>query len=138
MNAKEMFEEWNQQRGIIASKRVMAKTYRTMTKGMASPKITDMPKSKSVMHDLMAENLVKAMELEAEADQLEKDLAYQQAETLEWIVQLKQEYQVLLIQRYYEHKEWKEIADSMFYTDRWVYKLHKKALVELEKVKRVQ
>lgn len=42
------------------------------------------------------------------------------------------EYQTILIKRYFEKKSWEDIAIAMLYSESWVYKLHGRALVAMD------
>ena len=42
------------------------------------------------------------------------------------------DYEYILVLRYLRYKSWTEIADKMEYSIRWIYKLHKKALMDFD------
>ena len=44
------------------------------------------------------------------------------------------DYRTILELRYIHGKEWQHIADEMFYTERWITKLHGRALQELDRI----
>lgn len=136
MNSKERLEELKDITEYIKSKRLMATTYRELAEGMTSPKLTDMPKSKSSIPDPMAETLIKAIELEQEADELEKELLVKKSKLTDIIVQLDRNQQILILNRYFENLTMMEIAEKLHYTERWVYKLHQDALKEMDKIQK--
>lgn len=136
MTAKQWLEEIKKIQEYINSKRLMAETYRTLAEGMGSPKMSDMPKGKSSIQDIMAESLVKAITLEQEVEELQQELAMKKAKLTDIIVQLEPTQQVLMIQRYFENKTMIEIAENLHYTERWVYKLHQEALKKMDQLQK--
>ena len=44
------------------------------------------------------------------------------------------DYRNILVMRYLKHNTWNQISSEMNFTQRWLYRLHKKALNELEKI----
>jgi len=74
------------------------------------------------------------------------DLEIEINETIDKLVDLKREvtrkidglvngdYKLLLTLRYLNFKTWEEIAVEMGFTFRWVHELHKRSLIEFEKI----
>ena len=44
------------------------------------------------------------------------------------------DYRNILVLRYLKHMTWSQISEEMSYSQRWIYKLHIKALSEFEKI----
>lgn len=134
MKAKEFFRDIKKLENEIESKKFMAETYRNLAEGVRSPSYSDMPKSPNRNLDPLASALIKAMELEDEVQTLNKQLILLKGEAMDMIIQLEKDYQIVLIKRYFEKLSWGEIAIAMYYTERWIYKLHGKALIEMDKL----
>ena len=134
MKAKDFLKTIKQLENQIESKRYMAQTYRTLAEGVRSPVYSDMPKSPNRQLEPMAEALMKAVELEEEIKALEYELTQKRADVIDLISKLEKDYQIVLIKRYFEKKSWGEIAASMYYTERWIYKMHGTALKKLDEL----
>lgn len=132
MKAQEFFRELKQIENQIESKKYMAETYRTLAEGVSSPIYSDMPKSPNRKLEPMADALSKALELEEEVVMLEQELNIKRGKLMDLILHLDKDYQIILIKRYFENKTWGQIATSMYYSERWVYKLHGTALKEMD------
>ena len=98
-----------------------------------SPNLTGMPHSSSPSQSRMADIVCKIIErkdaLQKKMEELEilaKEVAYK-ISLLD-----NEEYRTLLYKRYVEGAEWEDIAMDLYYSERWVYKLHIKALKEFE------
>ena len=82
----------------------------------------------------MADAVCKALDLEAEIRSDEIRLQEKKVFLLEIIGTIDIcDCQTVLIKRYFEHLTWEEIASRMFYSIRWIYKLHGRALEEIDK-----
>jgi len=94
-----------------------------------------MPKA-PVRNTSRIENMVmKILELEDEIRNDEAVLRDEKTEALERIGRIPDpECQTVLISRYFKNETWEEIAQSMFYTERWIYKPHGRALQELDAI----
>lgn len=134
MTSKEFFRYLKQLENQIESKSYMAQTYRTLAEGLSSPIYSDMPKKASRELEPMAKALTKALEIEDEIKELKFELASQKAKGMDAISMLEKEYQILLIKRYFEKKSWGQIAASMYFSERWIYKLHGLALKDLDQL----
>ena len=81
-------------------------------------------------HQLMANMIIKIIDLESEVKTLKSLLEDKKAEALSYILRLEDdEYQTLLILRYLQLMNWEEISKEMHYSKRWLYKMHGTALV---------
>lgn len=134
MKAKDYFRYLKQLENQIEAKKYMAQTYRTLAEGLCSPIYSDMPKKPNRQLEPMANSLSKAFELEDEIKELEFELTSQKAKGMDAISMLEKDYQILLIKRYFEKMSWGQIASTMFYSERWIYKLHGIALKELDEL----
>ena len=76
---------------------------------------------------------IKYLDLENEIKEDEKKLEHEKLYLLEAIGRIEEpEYQTILISRYFKHQSWDDIANSLFYTKRWLYSLHGRALERLD------
>ena len=98
-----------------------------------SPKLTGMPHSSSPSQSRMADILCKIIERK---DALQKKMEELEilAKEIEYKISLldNEEHRTILYRRYVEGAEWEDIAMDLYYSERWVYKLHIKALKEFE------
>lgn len=98
-----------------------------------SPNLTGMPHSSSPSQSRMADIVCKIIERK---DALQKKMEELEilAKEVEYKISLldNEEYRTLLYKRYVEGAEWEDIAMDLYYSERWVYKLHIKALKEFE------
>ncbi len=79
------------------------------------------------------ETIAKLVDLENEIASDKDRLEKRKLEALELIGRLSStDEQTVLVNRYFENKSWREIADYMYYTERWIYKLHGRALLNME------
>ena len=84
----------------------------------------------------MGEAIAKMVDLEAEINIDIKSLVDLKTETVTVIKCVKPiELRTLLEMRYLNFKTWEQIADDMGYDLRWVYRLHGKALSEVDVIR---
>lgn len=132
MSAKEILKELTVLENTISSKRFMAQSYRELAEGMHSQKYSDMPKNQNRQIQPMVDALNKAMEIEEEIIELEQLLQEKKTFVMDSIYEIdSNEFQIVLIKRYFEKKSWKQISEEMHYSERWIYKLHGAALEEM-------
>lgn len=115
----------------INSKLEQIETLRNMA-AMGSKLMTDMPGSPNRNIHRMENTIVKIIELEREInDDIDKLVDFK-AEVYGIINALEnEEFKTLLEQRYLCGRDWKDIAKYMRYNERYIYKLHGKALEAL-------
>lgn len=78
---------------------------------------------------------MKVISLESEVTNDEARLIAEKTKALELIGKLKNpDYQTVLISRYFKNESWDQIASDMFFTERWIYTLHGRALQELDEI----
>ena len=112
----------------INSKLEQIETLRSMA-SMGSKLMTDMPGSPNRNIHRMENTIVKIVELEKEINKDIDKLVDLKAEVYSVINALaNEEYKTLLEQRYLCGRDWKDIARYMRYNERYIYKLHGKAL----------
>lgn len=138
MDAKEILKELTVLENTISSKRFMAQSYRELAEGMQSQKYSDMPKNQNRQIQPMVDALNKAMEIEEEIIELEQLLQEKKTFVMDNIYEIdSNEFQIVLIKRYFEKKSWKQISE-VHYSERWIYKLHGTALEEMSQCIQVQ
>lgn len=135
MNAKKYLRQLGRAEANIKAKRERLAVLRDIACSPASPVISDMPKA-PVRNTSRIENMVmKILELEDEIRNDEAVLRDEKTEALERIGRIPDpECQTVLISRYFKNETWEEIAQSIFYTERWIYKPHGRALQELDAI----
>lgn len=102
----------------------------------ATATLSDMPRNPSPNHHRMEDFLCKALDLENE---INADLCHLIDTKREIVTVVKcvenRELQTLLEMRYLCYKTWEEIAVEMHFDLRWVYRLHGRALDEVDAIR---
>lgn len=134
MTAKENFKQLARMEAFIGVKKQRVAALKALASSTGSPYLSGMPKSPNESLSPMADAVCKALDLEAEIRSDEAELQEKKVFLLELIGTLDNcDHQTVLIKRYFEHLSWDDIASCMFYTTRWIYKLHGCALEEMDK-----
>ena len=134
MTAKEYFRAIARMESIIEAKKQRSDALKALASSASSPNLSGMPKNPSQSLSPMADAVCKALDLDAEIYEDEAALQEKKVFMLELIGTLdSSDNQTVLIKRYFEHLSWENIASSMFYSVRWIYKLHGSALEEMDK-----
>lgn len=128
MQAKDLFYQLQQLEKEMKTKQLLAQTYREIAEGVRSPNVSDMPKNPSVNTTLLSDMIVKAIELDAEVETTRTEVTQLKASILGSIMQLDVMYQEILIQRYFNKREWAFICQHMCYSKSGIFKLHSLAL----------
>ena len=133
MAAKEYLKKIARMESYIQSKKERLAVLKEMSSGISSPKFDDMPRNPNKGRSRLEETILKYIDLENEIKEDEKKLEYEKLYLLEAIGRIEEpEYQTILISRYFKHQSWDDIAQSLFYTKRWIYSLHGRALERLD------
>lgn len=133
MEAKEYLKKIARMESYIQSKKERLAVLKEMSSGISSPKFDDMPRNPNKGRSRLEETILKYIDLENEIKEDEKKLEYEKLYLLEAIGRIEEpEYQTILISRYFKHQSWDDIANSLFYTKRWIYSLHGRALERLD------
>lgn len=133
MVAKEYLKKIARMESYIQSKKERLAVLKEMSSGISSPKFDDMPRNPNKGRSRLEETILKYIDLENEIKEDEKKLEYEKLYLLEAIGRIEEpEYQTILISRYFKHQSWDDIANSLFYTKRWIYSLHGRALERLD------
>lgn len=133
MAAKEYLKKIARMESYIQSKKERLAVLKEMSSGISSPKFDDMPRNPNKGRSRLEETILKYIDLENEIKEDEKKLEYEKLYLLEAIGRIEEpEYQTILISRYFKHQSWDDIANSLFYTKRWLYSLHGRALEKLD------
>ena len=97
-----------------------------------SPNLTGMPHNPSPSHSRMADIVCKIIDRKDELKKKVDELAQLSAEIQLTISQLDNaDYRVILYKRYIESEAWQDIAMTMGYSERQIYRFHAAALNEL-------
>ena len=100
-----------------------------------SPNLTGMPHNPSPSHSRMADIVCKIIDRKAELEKQVTELTALMAEIKYKLTLMEDEtYKKLLYMRYVEGAEWQDIAAELFFSERWLYKIHPRALAEFEKL----
>ncbi len=134
MNAKEYFRQISRTEAFISTKKQRVTALKMLASSVGAPNLNGMPKNPSRSLSPMADAVCKALDLEAEIRKDEFLLQEKKVFLLELIGTIEScDCQTVLIKRYFEHFSWDDIASRMFYSTRWIYKLHGRALEEIDK-----
>ena len=109
-----------------------------MLKSIATKITSDMSNervSSSTVSDKVGSTVAKIIDLETEINESIDRLIELKAEVMRIIDNVEEDdYKLLLTLRYLNFKTWEQIAVEMEFTFQWVHELHKRALIEIEKV----
>jgi len=134
MNAKEYFRQIFRMEALISTKKQRVAALKTLASSVGSTYLSGMPKNPSRSLSPIADAVCKALDLETEITKDEFLLQEKKVFLLELIGTIEScDCQTVLIKRYFEHLSWDDIANRMFYSTRWIYKLHGRALGEIDK-----
>ena len=138
MNAKKYLNQaiWLDQ--MINNKREQLESLMSLSMKVTSSFGKEKVSGGNIQKSKMESTIVKMMDLENElSSDIDRlvDLKKDMQDTINSMDDLNQ--QLLLELRYLGGKSWDEIAASMGYDPRTVYRIHGKALKEFEKMKRV-
>ncbi len=98
-----------------------------------SPSLTGMPHDPQTNNSRMADAVCKIIDKETELRQELTNLDAIRKEATAIIAMMAQSnYREVLYKRYIESKEWEDIAMDMYFSEVWIYKIHRKALTEFE------
>lgn len=133
MSGKDYLRKIARMELFIQSKKERLAVLKEMSSSISSPGFDDMPKSPNKGKSRLEETILKYIELENEIKADEENLEHEKLIVLEAIGKIEEpEYQTVLISRYFKHQTWDEIANSLFYTKRWIYSIHGRALEKLD------
>lgn len=134
MTAKEHFRQLSRMETLINSKKQRMEAWKELATNVGSSNLSGMPKNPSKALSPMANAICKALDLEMEINREEISLQEKKVFLLDIIETMENyDYQTILIKRYFEHLSWINVANQMFYSIRWIYKLHDSALEEMNK-----
>lgn len=128
MTAKEYLEQALRLEYRIRAKLAQIGSLRCLSERVTSF-LSDMPRSQPGNPHTLENTVVRIVEMEHEVDAIiDRMLAMQHeiADMLEYVPD--GEHQELLASRYIRYSSWKEIAEAMHYNERYIYKLHDRAL----------
>lgn len=132
MTAKEYLRQVRMTNCRIDSKLVQLANLRDEVT-RASALMSDMPSAASPNRQSMENIIVKIVDLEREINEEIDQLVDLKRILLEVIRDVgESEYQALLEMRYLGYKTWEDIAGTMGYELRWIYRIHAKALQAAE------
>lgn len=135
MNAKEYLKRIARSEANIRAKKERLAVMREMAHSIGSPEITDMPRNPNHGTSRLEDSVIRMLRLEEEIRRDEEKLRSSKTKALELIGKIPNpEYQTVLISRYFRNESWETIAAEMFYSERWIYRLHGYALEEMDGV----
>lgn len=135
MTAKEYLRRLGRAEANIKAKKERLLVMKDVAGGVSSPFLSDMPRATSHGTSKFEEAVVKMVCLEQEIKDDEARLTADKTRALELIGKIENpEYQTVLISRYFKNDSWEDIASAMYYTERWIYILHGRALQELDRI----
>lgn len=110
---------------------------RTDAEGLRSVEITDMPKGGSG-HD-MSDAVAELVDLQYICAAKVDELSRRKRELMTAIMQIEQsEQRMVLIRRYFNGEEWRDIADEMNYDVRTIYRMNGQALKSMSAIMECQ
>lgn len=134
MNAKQYLRQIRRLDNIINAKLEQVEMLRAMTTRMTT-KLSSDKVQESNIPDKMPTLICKIVDLEKEITNDIDKLIDLKTEVMRKIDSIQNDdYRLLLTLRYLNFKTWEQIAVEMGFTFQWVHELHKRALIEFEKV----
>ncbi len=133
MIANKMFKDIVKMEAHIGVKKEMVTILRDISSTPHTLTYDGMPKNSNKSGTSIADTVIKYISLEEEIQADELRLEEKKVYILSRIGELENiEYQKILIRRYFDNKPWCDIAEELFYSISWVYKLHGFALKKLD------
>lgn len=134
MNAKQYLRQVRRLDNIVNAKLQQVEMLRAMTTRMTANLTTDKVQESNIP-DKISTLICKIVDLEKEIINDVDKLIDLKAEIMRKIDSIQNDnYRLLLTLRYLNFKSWEQIAVEMGFTFQWVHELHKRALIEFEKV----
>lgn len=105
---------------------------RSMAEGGSSPQMDDMPHSSGLIRSSMENFVCKAIDLEEKIREMEEELESNKMTIIDALESLpSREESEVILERYFRHLSWNEIASRMSLSMSSVFKLHGVALAGL-------
>lgn len=134
MNAKQYLRQVRRLDNIVNAKLEQVEMLRAMTTRMTANLTTDKVQESNIP-DKISTLICKIVDLEKEITNDIDKLIDLKIEIMRKIDSIQNDnYRLLLTLRYLNFKSWEQIAVEMGFTFQWVHELHKRALIEFEKV----
>ena len=129
MTAKQFLDGIRNMRMAIDSKKAKIAVLREIATN-TSAHLTGMPHNPSSEKSPMANAVCKIVDLERDIAELEQ----QRQMAIGTLCEMEDsDLCTILVKRYVQEKSWEDISAEMYFSVRWAFKLHKKALASLEK-----
>lgn len=134
MNAKQYLRQVRRLDNIVNAKLKQVEMLRAITTRMTANLTTDKVQESNIP-DKISTLICKIVDLEKEITNDIDKLIDLKIEIMRKIDSIQNDnYRLLLTLRYLNFKSWEQIAVEMGFTFQWVHELHKRALIEFEKV----
>jgi len=134
MTAKQYLRQVRRLDNIVNAKLEQVEMLRAMTTRMTTKLSTDKVQESNIP-DKMPTLICKIVDLEKEITNDIDQLIDLKTEVMRKIDSIQNDdYKLLLTLRYLNFKTWEQIAVEMGFTFQWVHALHKRALIEFEKI----
>ena len=134
MNAKQYLRQVRRLDNIVNAKLEQVEVLRAMTTRITANLTTDKVQESNIP-DKITILICKIVDLEKEIINDINKLIDLKTEVMRKIDSIQNDdYRLLLTLRYLNFKTWEQIAVEMEFTFQWVHELHKRALIEFEKV----
>ena len=134
MNAKQYLRQVRRLDNIVNAKLEQVEMLMAMTTRMTANLTTDKVQESNIP-DKISTLICKIVDLEKEITNDIDKLIDLKIEIMRKIDSIQNDnYRLLLTLRYLNFKSWEQIAVEMGFTFQWVHELHKRALIEFEKV----
>lgn len=134
MNAKQYLRQVRRLDNTVNTKLEQVEMLRAMTTRMTANLTADKVQESNIP-DKITTLICKIVDLEKEITNDIDKLIDLKTEVMRKIDSIQNDdYRLLLTLRYLNFKTWEQIAVEMKFTFQWVHELHKRALIEFEKV----
>jgi len=134
MATKQHLRQIKQLDSMIDAKYEQIERLRTIATRVTTEYKHTKQKGGSKRYDKMADVVCKIVDMEKEINHRIDNLIDLKSSVQKQIDVIQNtDYQLLLTLRYLNYKNWEDIASTMGFTERWIYIMHGRALIEFQK-----
>lgn len=135
MDAKAYLKSISRKESFINAKKLRLQALKDLAYHIPSPNFSKEMKVKKNTNSPVADAIIKAADLEKEIQKEEIELYQMKAYMIGLIGEIHDpDEESVLIKRYFEHMSWVKIAAELYYSTRWIYVLHGRALDKLNRM----
>ena len=112
----------------LRSKRIRLEALKDLSVSVSGQQITGMPRNPSPSVSRMADTVGRIVDLEREITEDEQTLENVKVRLLEYIGELDEQKQAVVIGRDFRHEPWNSLSATQYYSVRWLQEQHREAM----------